>query len=98
MLPTEPPSPQETPADIPAAISAAIPADNAPQPRHALSLALGQQLLIYTPDGPVGGTFTCTQCRVQAWQPALLGHAAGCLYHPDRLADAAQPHATPARQ
>lgn len=45
-----------------------------------LALALGQQLLVYTPDGPVGGTFTCTQCRVQAWQPELLAHAATCPY------------------
>ncbi len=38
----------------------------------------GQQLLIYTPDGPLGGTFTCVHCRAQAWQPDLLAHAAHC--------------------
>ena len=38
------------------------------------------QLLLYTPDGPVGGTFTCTQCQAQGWQPELLDHAAGCPY------------------
>ncbi len=38
----------------------------------------GQLLLIYTPDGPLGGTFTCVHCRAQAWQPDLLDHAAHC--------------------
>jgi hypothetical protein len=28
----------------------------------------------------VGGTFTCTQCQAQGWQPELLDHAAGCPY------------------
>ena len=32
--------------------------------------------------GPLGGTFTCTQCQAQAWQPDLLVHAADCPYHP----------------
>lgn len=45
---------------------------------HAPGLAPGQQLLIYTPEGPLGGTFTCVHCRAQAWQPALLQHGAGC--------------------
>lgn len=40
----------------------------------------GRQLLVYTPDGPVGGTFTCTQCQAQGWQPDLLDHAALCPY------------------
>lgn len=42
----------------------------------------GQQLLIYTPDGPLGGTFVCVQCRAQAWQPDLLAHAPGCPARP----------------
>ena len=40
----------------------------------------GRQLLIYQPDGPVGGTFTCTRCAAQAWQPDLLPHAPGCPF------------------
>lgn len=42
----------------------------------------GRQLLTYTPDGPVGGTFTCTRCGAQAWQPDLLDHAPNCAYRP----------------
>lgn len=42
----------------------------------------GRQLLIYQPDGPVGGTFTCTRCAAQAWQPDLLPHAPGCPFGP----------------
>jgi hypothetical protein len=40
----------------------------------------GQVLLIYTADGPVGGTFTCAHCAAQAWQPTLLVHTADCAY------------------
>ena len=40
----------------------------------------GQLLLVYTPDGPVGGTFTCMGCRAQAWQPDLLAHGAACPF------------------
>lgn len=40
----------------------------------------GPQLLVYVPDGPLGGTFTCTGCRAQAWQPDLLQHGPGCPY------------------
>lgn len=42
----------------------------------------GQLLLIYTPDGPLGGTFTCVHCRAQAWQPDLLVHATHCPVRP----------------
>ncbi len=40
----------------------------------------GQLLLVYTPEGPLGGTFTCTGCKAQAWQPDLLVHGAGCPF------------------
>lgn len=50
---------------------------------------LGQQLLIYSPDGPLGGTFTCSPCRAQAWQPDLLQHAPGYAYGPQPPGDAA---------
>ncbi len=49
-----------------------------PTPAPPPGLAPGQQLLLYTPEGPLGGTFTCLHCRAQAWQPALLQHGAGC--------------------
>jgi hypothetical protein len=52
-----------------------------PVPAPTRALALGQQLLIYSPDGALGGTFTCTVCRAQAWQPDLLVHAPGCPHH-----------------
>jgi hypothetical protein len=35
-------------------------------------------LLIFTPEGPLGGTFICVHCRAQAWQPGLLQHGAAC--------------------
>jgi hypothetical protein len=69
MLPTPPPRPERAPLP-------------APGPKPPL-LAPGQQVLIYTPDGPLGGTFTCTLCRAQAWQPDLLQHAPGCPFVPD---------------
>ncbi len=57
----------------------AAPAAAAVPAVHAL--APGQLLLIYSPDGPLGGTFTCPVCRAQAWQPDLLVHALGCPHH-----------------
>lgn len=42
----------------------------------------GRQLLTYTPNGPLGGTFTCTLCGAQAWQPDLLDHTPTCAYRP----------------
>lgn len=63
-------------APAPAGGAAGEPADKAgagaPQP--------GQWLLLYAPDGPLGGTFTCTECRAQAWQPDLLDHTPACAY------------------
>lgn len=65
-LPPGPPATPGGPAAAPAVTAAA--------------LVPGRQVLVYTPDGPLGGTFTCTQCRAQAWQPDLLDHTAGCAY------------------
>ena len=67
MLPTPPPQPPSPP----------------PAAQALPSRAPGPQVLIYTPDGPLGGTFTCTLCRAQAWQPDLLQHAPGCPFVPD---------------
>ncbi len=53
-----------------------------PRPPPPTPLLPGQQLLIYTPDGPLGGTFTCLRCRAQAWQPDLLQHAERCPARP----------------
>jgi hypothetical protein len=54
--------------------------DDPPTPARAPTPALapGQQLLIFTPEGPLGGTFICVHCRAQAWQPGLLQHGAAC--------------------
>jgi hypothetical protein len=65
-----PPLPTPTPAPAPGSAP--------PWP----TLAPGQQLLVYTPDGPLGGTFTCVHCRAQAWQPDLLDHALACPCRP----------------
>ncbi|WP_158288834.1 hypothetical protein [Rubrivivax albus] len=56
----------------------------APTPTRVPPSALPtpSQLLRYESAGPLGGTFTCTQCQAQAWQPDLLVHAADCPYHP----------------
>ena len=48
-----------------------------PRPPHP-----GRQLLYYDPDGPIGGTFTCTVCLALGWQPDLLQHAGDCPYRP----------------
>jgi hypothetical protein len=42
--------------------------------------AFGQQVLVYSPDGALGGTFTCASCQAQACQPDLLQHAPRCPY------------------
>jgi len=67
MLPTPPPQPP-----LPPPVAQAL---------HRR--APGPQVLIYTPDGPLGGTFTCTLCRAQAWQLDLLQHGQGCPFVPD---------------
>ncbi len=51
-----------------------------PAPAARPDLLPGQVLLVYSPDGALGGTFTCTACRAQAWQPDLLSHAADCPF------------------
>lgn len=53
--------------------------------RPGTLLAPDRQLLVYQPDGPLGGTFSCPLCGAQAWQPDLLDHAPACPY---RRADA----------
>lgn len=40
----------------------------------------GRQVLLYAPDGPLGGTFTCTRCAATALQPDLLVHRTACFY------------------
>jgi hypothetical protein len=49
---------------------------------EASAEAHGQQLLLYTPDGLLGGRFTCTRCRAVALQPDLLRHGGACPYQP----------------
>ena len=71
MTPKTPPPPL-----VPSASD--VPTREAVEAAPQRALTQGQQLLVYTPDGPFGGTFTCTVCGAQAWQPDLLGHLAGC--------------------
>lgn len=59
--------------------------DPAPLRQPALSdaEARGKQVLLYTPGGALGGSFSCARCRAVALQPDLLVHAADCRYRPD---------------
>ncbi len=69
-----------------------LPADDMRRPLHEgfprdrrqaearARLAVGRQLLLYAPQGPLGGTFSCPVCGTAGMQPDLLDHAAQCLY------------------
>jgi hypothetical protein len=46
----------------------------------ALACTRPSQLLQWEPSGLLGGTFTCTRCAAQAWQPDLLVHGTDCAY------------------
>jgi hypothetical protein len=84
MTPSEPPAASPLPSTEPASNAAGVP--EAPSDVVALAMALaarraralGDQLLVYTPEGPLGGTFTCAVCAASAWQPDRLSHAASC--------------------
>jgi hypothetical protein len=81
-------TPQKPSVDVPQpeVDSAALPSQDAKPDTVALAMALaarrardlGDQLLVYTSEGPLGGTFTCAVCTASAWQPDLLSHAASC--------------------
>lgn len=71
--PTNPPRPPVTAPDTGPAPLPGRPGAGSTRPRPGQ-----RQLLVYTPDGPLGGTFTCLACAAQAWQPDLLDHAPGC--------------------
>ena len=53
-----------------------------PQRAEALARAeeRGKQVLLYAPNGPLGGIFVCSRCGASAWQPDLLDHRADCAY------------------
>jgi hypothetical protein len=55
-----------------------------PPPSREANLARaeqrGRQVLLYAPDGPMGGSFACTRCIATALQPDLLVHREGCPY------------------
>jgi hypothetical protein len=102
MLPESPPelppesppeAPPEPPPKRPGPMAAPIaqPASAAAGALAAVGAwrALGQQVLIYRPDGALGGTFTCSLCQAQAWQPDLLQHTADCSYRQPPSGDAA---------
>ena len=42
--------------------------------------ARGKQVLLYTPDGSLGGLFVCSHCGASAFQPDLLDHPVDCPY------------------
>lgn len=44
----------------------------------------GKQVLLYAPNGPLGGVFVCSRCGASELQPDLLDHRADCLYRPYR--------------
>lgn len=62
-----------------AADAAAVAAPDGPLARAE---AHGRQLLLYAPDGPLGGSFVCFRCGASALQPVLLQHAQTCPYCP----------------
>jgi hypothetical protein len=53
------------------------------QPALSDAEARGKQVLLYTPGGALGGSFSCARCRAVALQPDLLVHAATCPYRAD---------------
>jgi hypothetical protein len=71
-----------------------LPTPTATMPDHpaadspkAIGLALltraessGKQVLLYEPQGVLGGTFTCARCQAAALQPDLMTHSADCGY------------------
>lgn len=42
--------------------------------------ARGKQILLYAPEGPLGGIFVCSRCGTSALQPDLIDHRGTCLY------------------
>jgi hypothetical protein len=48
----------------------------------------GKQVLLYAPQGPIGGVFVCSRCGAAALQPDLLDHRGDCPYRaaPDATA------------
>jgi hypothetical protein len=42
----------------------------------------GKQVLLYAPDGVLGGLFVCSRCAASALQPDLLDHRGDCPYRP----------------
>ena len=47
--------------------------------------ARGRQVLVYAPDGPLGGMFVCSRCGASALQPDLLDHRPDCAYRSPAL-------------
>ncbi len=44
----------------------------------------GKHVLLYAPQGPLGGFFACSRCGASELQPDLLDHRADCPYRAPR--------------
>jgi hypothetical protein len=69
------PSPRDEPA---------VPADPARETALARAEARGKQVLVYAPQGPLGGVLGCSRCGASALQPDLIDHRDDCPYYPSR--------------
>jgi hypothetical protein len=59
-----------------------LPADPARETALARAETRGKQVLVYAPQGPLGGVFGCSRCGASALQPDLIDHRNDCLYRP----------------
>ena len=61
-------------------------AQHPPMPSRESELARaeqrGKQVLLYAPQGPLGGVFACSRCGASELQPDLLDHRRDCPYRP----------------
>ncbi len=74
----QPPSTDRPPAPAHAGNEPALPAGR--EAALVRAEARGKQVLLYTPDGSLGGIFVCSHCGASAFQPDLLNHPADCPY------------------
>ena len=61
-----------------------LPADPCRETALARAETRGKQVLVYAPQGPLGGVFACSRCGASALQPDLIDHRDDCPYRPTR--------------